>query len=127
MVLESWAAHVIAKLAAKWAETSTTELVWIGVGFGAQCMFFMRFVIQWLASEKAKKSVMPDAFWYWSIAGGSTLLLYSIYRLDPVFIMGQGTGLFIYIRNLQFIRRTRRHEARAAAASLQPALEPAAE
>ena len=64
MDLESWAAHVIAKLAAKWAATSTTELVWIGVGFGAQCMFFMRFVIQWLASEKAKKSVMPDAFWF---------------------------------------------------------------
>jgi lipid-A-disaccharide synthase-like uncharacterized protein len=111
MVLESWVAHAIAKLAAKWAETSTTELVWIGIGFGAQGMFFMRFVIQWLASEKAKKSVMPHAFWYWSIAGGSMLLLYSIYRLDPVFIMGQGMGLFIYIRNLQFIRRTKRGAA----------------
>lgn len=114
MALESWLAHGMATLAARWAATSTTELVWVGIGFLAQSMFFMRFVIQWIASEKAKRSVMPDAFWYWSIAGGFLLLVYSIYRLDPVFIIGQGTGLFIYIRNLQFVRRTRRSEARAA-------------
>ena len=123
MVLESWLAHVIAKVMARWAETSTTELVWVGVGLGAQGMFFMRFVIQWLASEKAKKSVMPDAFWYWSIAGGFTLLIYSIYRLDPVYILGQATGLFIYFRNLQFVRRHRR----GGVASMQPGYEPAAE
>jgi lipid-A-disaccharide synthase-like uncharacterized protein len=68
----------------------------------------MRFFIQWLASEKARRSVVPDAFWYWSIAGGSLLLVYAVYRLDPVFILGQGSGLFIYARNLYFIRRTRR-------------------
>jgi lipid-A-disaccharide synthase-like uncharacterized protein len=124
MALESWLAQGMAKLAARWAETSTTELVWVGVGFCAQGMFFMRFVIQWIASEKAKKSVMPDAFWYWSIAGGLLLLIYSIYRLDPVFILGQGTGLMIYIRNLQFVRR---HKRRAGAAALQPGCEQAAE
>ena len=66
-------------------------------------MFTMRFVVQWLASEKAGKSVMPVAFWFFSIGGGLLLLVYAIQRKDPVFIAGQGLGLFIYVRNLMLI------------------------
>jgi lipid-A-disaccharide synthase-like uncharacterized protein len=108
MSLESWFAHAAAQLAARWHDTSTAELFWLALGFSAQAMFMMRFVIQWLASEKARRSVVPDAFWYWSIAGGFLLLVYAIYRADPVFVLGQGSGLFIYARNLYFIRRSRR-------------------
>jgi lipid-A-disaccharide synthase-like uncharacterized protein len=108
MSLESWAVHASAELAARWHDTSTTELFWLAMGFTAQAMFMMRFVIQWLASERARRSVVPDAFWYWSLAGGFMLLVYAVYRADPVFILGQGTGLFIYARNLYFIRRARR-------------------
>ena len=100
--------HAWAELAARWHGTSVTELFWLVIGFGAQAMFMMRFVVQWLASERARRSVVPAAFWYWSLAGGFMLFVYAIYRADPVFILGQGTGLFIYARNLYFIRRTRR-------------------
>ena len=81
--------------------------LWILFGFIAQFMFMMRFVVQWLASERAKRSVMPVAFWFFSIAGGALLLIYAIYREDPVFIAGQGAGLFIYLRNLWLIYRER--------------------
>jgi lipid-A-disaccharide synthase-like uncharacterized protein len=81
----------------------TAEHIWLGVGFLGQTLFFMRFFIQWLASEKQKKSIIPKAFWYFSLAGGITLLSYAVYRRDPVFIFGQSTGLFIYLRNIYFI------------------------
>ena len=81
------------------------EQVMIIVGFGGQFLFAMRFIIQWLTSEGAKRSVIPIAFWYFSIGGGTVLLLYAIWRQDPVIICGQGLGLFIYARNLYFILR----------------------
>ena len=81
------------------------EQVMIIVGFGGQFLFAMRFIIQWLTSEGAKRSVIPIAFWYFSIGGGTVLLLYAIWRQDPVIICGQGLGLFIYVRNLIFIFR----------------------
>lgn len=71
----------------------------------------MRFLYQWLASEKAGKSVIPLAFWYFSILGGVTTFIYALHREDPVFIFGQGTGLLIYIRNLQLVYRERRATA----------------
>jgi len=83
---------------------------WLCVGFLGQALFSARFVIQWLKSEREKRSVIPMAFWYFSIAGGSTLLSYAIYRKDPVFIVGQASGLFIYFRNLHFILRERRQK-----------------
>ena len=82
-----------------------TEWLWIGIGFLGQAMFSGRFLVQWLASERAKRSVVPVAFWFFSLAGGVTLLAYAIYRQDPVFIAGQGAGLLIYTRNLMLIRR----------------------
>lgn len=81
----------------------STDQIWICIGFLGQGLFTMRFFVQWLASEKQKKSVIPTAFWYFSLAGGITLFSYALYRQDPVFVFGQGTGLFIYLRNLHFI------------------------
>lgn len=79
--------------------------LWLGLGLLGQALFSMRFIVQWVASEKQRKSVIPAAFWYLSIAGGLTLLAYAIHRRDPVFIIGQATGLFVYLRNVQFVRR----------------------
>ena len=79
------------------------ETIWLGIGFLGQALFSARFIVQWLKSEKEKKSVFPVAFWYFSIGGGLTLLAYAIYRQDPVFILGQASGLFIYLRNLYFV------------------------
>ena len=83
----------------------TNETIWIVIGFIGQSLFFMRFFVQWLASEKAGRSVIPNAFWYFSMLGGLTLFVYALWRQDPVFIIGQSTGLFIYARNLYFIRK----------------------
>jgi len=77
------------------------------VGYIAQAMFAMRFVVQWIASERAGHSVVPMAFWIFSIGGGIMLLGYALYRKDPVFIIGQAFGVFVYLRNLQFILRDR--------------------
>jgi len=80
--------------------------IWIAVGFFGQALFFGRFFVQWIASERRKESVIPRSFWFLSLGGGLILLLYSIHRRDPVFIVGQATGMFIYTRNLWFIYRT---------------------
>ncbi len=80
--------------------------VWLAIGLLGQVAFSARFAIQWLATERARRSVVPTAFWVLSIAGSMLLLAYAIYRRDPVFILGQSAGLLIYARNLYFIRRT---------------------
>ena len=87
------------------------ELIWVTVGFLGQAMFSGRFIVQWFASEKAKESIVPIAFWYFSILGGVTLLTYAIWRRDPVIICGQAGGLIIYARNLWFIHGKRAREA----------------
>lgn len=79
------------------------DTLWLSIGFLGQGLFFMRFFVQWIASEKKGQSVIPNAFWYFSLGGGLVLLAYAIYRQDPVFMMGQSTGLLIYSRNLFFI------------------------
>ena len=84
---------------------------WVVLGFIAQALFSMRFLVQWIASERAGRSIIPLAFWWFSIAGGVLLFVYSLYRRDPVFIAGQGLGLFIYVRNLYFVLRERRDPA----------------
>jgi len=83
----------------------TMEQLWLGIGLLGQAMFSARFLIQWIVSERRRESVIPVRFWCFSIAGGLTLLAYAIYRLDPVFILGQSTGVFVYARNLYFIHR----------------------
>jgi len=84
------------------------EVIWIGIGFAGQCLFMMRFLWQWIQSERQKRSIIPTAFWYFSLAGGMTLLIYAVHRRDPVFIAGQALGLLVYTRNLLLIRRQRR-------------------
>jgi len=79
--------------------------VWLIVGFLGQALFSMRFIVQWIKSERMKRSVVPLAFWYFSLAGGVTLFAYAVHRSDPVFILGQGLGIFIYLRNLWLIYR----------------------
>ena len=87
---------------------ATIPTQWLMVGFAGQALFSMRFLVQWIYSERRRASVIPVAFWYFSLLGGSTLLAYAIFRQDPVFIVGQGTGLFIYMRNLYFIHSKRK-------------------
>lgn len=81
---------------------------WTWLGLLAQGCFFMRFLVQWLQSERCGASVIPTSFWYWSLLGASGLLVYAAHIKDPVFILGQSTGFFIYIRNLMLVRR--KHE-----------------
>ena len=86
---------------------TTADKIWLGIGFLAQFLFSMRFIVQWIISEKKKESVIPIYFWYFSLGGGILLLLYAIHRKDPVFILGQGMGVFIYVRNLMLIYKKR--------------------
>jgi lipid-A-disaccharide synthase-like uncharacterized protein len=91
----------------------TPEHFWLALGLLGQGLFSMRFLVQWIASEKKGESIVPVAFWYFSISGGVLLLMYALWRLDPVFIIGQFTGLFIYGRNLYLIHRLQARNAPA--------------
>ena len=91
--------------------TVTMESVWLVIGFLGQGLFAMRFVYQWIYSERIGRSTIPIQFWYFSIGGGLTLLSYAIYRGDPVFITGQAFGILIYSRNLHLIYREHREAA----------------
>lgn len=88
-----------------WSSMPPGELFWLAIGFCAQLMFSMRFIVQWIASEQARASIVPELFWYFSLSGGLMLFIYAIYRQDPVFMLGQGMGLIIYSRNIYFIWR----------------------
>jgi lipid-A-disaccharide synthase-like uncharacterized protein len=87
---------------------------WALMGIAAQALFAMRFLVQWIASERAGRSVIPLAFWIFSICGGMPLLIYALYRKDPVFIAGQAFGVFVYLRNIYFVLRDRKTAASAA-------------
>ena len=80
------------------------------LGFIGQFFFSMRFIVQWVASEKHKKSVVPLAFWVFSVLGSFLLLIYAIYRKDPVFIIGQAPNLLIYFRNIWLIKTSKKGE-----------------
>jgi lipid-A-disaccharide synthase-like uncharacterized protein len=83
----------------------SNEHFWLSVGFMGQAFFSMRFLVQWITSERRRESVISISFWFFSIAGGLTLFTYALYRLDPVFILGEGAGILIYSRNLYLIWR----------------------
>lgn len=87
---------------------------WLLLGVVAQALFTMRFLVQWIASERAGHSVIPVAFWFFSIGGGVLLLAYALYRRDAVFIAGQAFGVFVYLRNLYFVLRDRKSATAAA-------------
>lgn len=97
---------------------SNAEVFWLCVGFGAQALFTARFLVQWLASERKGESVIPLAFWYLSLTGGTMLLFYAIYREDPVIITGQAFGVVVYARNLILISRKRSMDNDPATVSL---------
>lgn len=81
--------------------------IWLCIGFTGQMFFTLRFLVQWWQSERQGRSVIPVTFWYFSLLGGFTLLVYAIYKADPVFIVGQATGVFVYLRNLRLISKNR--------------------
>jgi lipid-A-disaccharide synthase-like uncharacterized protein len=78
---------------------------WVLFGFAGQVVFALRFIVQWIVSERKKESIVPLSFWYFSIAGGVILLIYAIYKKDPVFMLGQASGLVVYARNLMLIMK----------------------
>jgi lipid-A-disaccharide synthase-like uncharacterized protein len=81
---------------------------WVLFGFFGQLVFAMRFIVQWVISEKRKESVVPLSFWYLSLCGGIILLIYAVYKQDPVFVLGQASGLIVYTRNLMLITKKKR-------------------
>ena len=93
------------------------ELAWICVGLAGQAMFMLRFIVQWIVSERAHRSIIPVSFWYFSVAGAAILLLYATYRLDPVFILGQLLGFIVYFRNIFLVRAEKRSKRGRAAGS----------
>ncbi|HJT19095.1 MAG TPA: lipid-A-disaccharide synthase N-terminal domain-containing protein [Nitrospira sp.] len=99
---------------------TATETIWIAIGFLGQGLFFGRWLIQWIASERTAKSQVPIAFWYMSLVGGLITLAYAIYRRDPVFIAGQSIGALVYIRNLMLIHR----QGREVISPVSPAIKP---
>jgi lipid-A-disaccharide synthase-like uncharacterized protein len=84
------------------------SVVLLALGFLGQACFSLRFLLQWIASERQRESVIPIYFWYFSVAGGLVLLIYAVLRQDPVFIVGQAGGLLVYGRNLYLIWRKAR-------------------
>ena len=104
--------ELLSDISAYFANLTMVESIWLCIGFFGQGLFFSRWVVQWIASERKAESQIPLAFWYMSLAGGLIVLSYAIYRQDPVFIIGQGTGTFVYLRNLMLIHRHRKRAAR---------------
>lgn len=98
---------------------SVVDILWLILGFGGQGLFAGRFLVQWICSEKERKSIIPVAFWYFSIIGGLFMLIYAIHLRDPVFISGQSLGVVVYIRNLYLIFRERKNQLQALTPSLQ--------
>ncbi len=99
-VLEKWQHHL--------SSMDSNDIIWLSIGLVGQSLFMMRFIVQWIHSERHKKSLIPVSFWYFSLFGGVIVLLYGIHRVDPVIILGQLPGTFVYARNLILIRREHR-------------------
>lgn len=100
--------HLLARLNAYLTGMDSGDLLWLCIGLGGQALFMMRFIVQWIHSERHKRSVIPVEFWYFSLAGGLIVLAYGFHRADPVIILGQLPGTFIYARNLILIHREKR-------------------
>ncbi|MCA9471044.1 MAG: lipid-A-disaccharide synthase N-terminal domain-containing protein [Nitrospirales bacterium] len=86
----------------------STEVIWVTIGFFGQSLFFCRWVLQWVVSERKNESSIPIPFWYMSLVGSLIVLCYAIYRKDPVFIAGQSVGAVVYLRNLVLIHRAQK-------------------
>lgn len=90
---------------AKMHASSINDLIWVSIGLFGQLVFAARFIVQWIASERAGRSVVPVIFWYFSILGSVVVLAYGIHKLDPVIILGQLPGVVVYSRNLWLIHK----------------------
>lgn len=110
---------LFAELAQWWAKVTATELIWLGIGLGGQLLFSARWIIQWLASERMRRSIVPETFWYLSLFGGLLVLAYGIWKREPVIILGQ-FGVFIYARNIYFLLKARNDPAGQAASKQTP-------
>lgn len=97
-------AQYATKLADWWNAMSGLDIVWFGVGLAGQMLFTFRWIIQWLASEKAGRIVVPELFWYTSLVGGLMVMAYGLYKPDPIIVLGQ-FGVFFYARNVYFLMR----------------------
>lgn len=97
--------HIINALNAYIVGMPTTDLVWLGIGLAGQCLFMVRFIVQWIHSERHQQSLIPVSFWYLSLLGGLIVLAYGIHRVDPVIILGQLPSTLVYARNLVLIKR----------------------
>ena len=99
-LLDKWQHHL--------SIMDSNDIIWLSIGLVGQTLFMMRFIVQWMHSERHQKSIIPVSFWYFSLSGGIIVLAYGIHRVDPVIIMGQLPGTFVYARNLMLIRREHR-------------------
>lgn len=99
-LLEKWQHHL--------SSMDSNDFIWLSIGLVGQSLFMMRFIVQWIHSERHQKSIIPLSFWYFSLSGGVIVLAYGIHRVDPVIILGQLPGTFVYARNLILIRREHR-------------------
>ena len=100
--------HLLDKWQAYFSGMDSTDVAWLAIGLLGQTMFMMRFVVQWIHSERHQKSVIPVSFWYLSLVGGLTVLAYGLHKAEPVIILGQLPGTFVYARNLVLIAREKR-------------------
>lgn len=98
--------EIVAKIVSWWSLTPAYEKAWLAIGLTGQLMFSARWIIQWVASERVRQSVVPSTFWYFSLLGGLLVLSYGIHKLDPVIILGQ-FGVLIYARNIYLMMRGR--------------------
>ena len=96
--------HIINSLQHYAAGMSAQDALWLGIGLTGQVLFMMRFIVQWIHSERHGESLIPVSFWYLSLAGGLIVLAYGLHKLDPVIILGQLPGTVVYTRNLMLIR-----------------------
>lgn len=108
-------ADFLAKLSAWWTNITPAEMWWLAIGLLGQVMFTGRWFVQWIASEKARRSIVPETFWYFSFVGGLMVMAYGIHKADPVIILGQ-FGVFIYGRNLYFLWKNKANRAEPKAA-----------
>lgn len=104
-LIAGFAATFVAKIGQWWTGMTPLDRVWLGIGMFGQLMFTGRWFVQWIATERARRSVVPATFWYFSFFGGLLVLAYGFYRVDPVIIIGQ-FGVFIYARNIYFLLRS---------------------
>lgn len=107
-MLGSYWTLLTGKLSLWWQSMTPLDVVWLGIGMLGQLMFTGRWFVQWIASERAKRSIVPETFWYFSFFGGLLVLAYGFYKIDPVIIIGQ-FGVFIYGRNLYFLWRQKQN------------------